>query len=155
VKFSVRPSIRLNHRECSPLGVNEGVNFTPRGQISPLGARGEVKNGPQTFVFCLAGKLEWRQCPIFRRHPDIHLELLGPLGHIQTKEGEDGGDREVPGALLDIFLSLLKFFFGGARGHMPLFPSNNIIPGSLSLGKFLTCLQQNCYAFPQIPYTLA
>jgi hypothetical protein len=23
------------------------VNFTPRGQISPLGARGEVKNGPQ------------------------------------------------------------------------------------------------------------
>jgi hypothetical protein len=59
VKFSVRPSILLNNRECSPLGVNEGVNFAPRGQISslgakftprgqnsPLGARGEVKNGP-------------------------------------------------------------------------------------------------------------
>jgi hypothetical protein len=42
------------------MGVNEGVNFTPRGQISPMGAkftprgeirpwgaRGEVKNGPQ------------------------------------------------------------------------------------------------------------
>jgi hypothetical protein len=28
------------------MGVNEGVNITPRGQISPLGAGGEVKNGP-------------------------------------------------------------------------------------------------------------
>jgi hypothetical protein len=25
--------------------VNEGVNIPPRGQITPLGARGEVKNG--------------------------------------------------------------------------------------------------------------
>jgi hypothetical protein len=47
VKLSGHPSILLNHRECSPLGVNKGVNVTPRGQISPLGARGEVKNGPQ------------------------------------------------------------------------------------------------------------
>jgi hypothetical protein len=46
VKFSVWPSILLNSRECSPLGVNKGVNIPPRGQISPLGARGEVKNGP-------------------------------------------------------------------------------------------------------------
>jgi hypothetical protein len=46
VKLSVCPSILINNRECSPLGVNKGVNFTPRGQISPLGARGEVKNGP-------------------------------------------------------------------------------------------------------------
>jgi hypothetical protein len=29
VKFSVRPSILLNSRECSPLGVNEGVNIPP------------------------------------------------------------------------------------------------------------------------------
>jgi hypothetical protein len=46
VKFSVCPSILLNNKECSPLGVNEGENFTHRGQISPLGAkfthRGEV-----------------------------------------------------------------------------------------------------------------
>jgi hypothetical protein len=41
VKFSVRPSILLN-----TLGVNEGVNISPKGQISPLGARGEVKNVP-------------------------------------------------------------------------------------------------------------
>jgi hypothetical protein len=34
VKFSVRPSILLNNRECSRLGVNEGVNTSPRGQIS-------------------------------------------------------------------------------------------------------------------------
>jgi hypothetical protein len=25
--------------ECSPLGVNEGVNIPPRGQISPLGVK--------------------------------------------------------------------------------------------------------------------
>jgi hypothetical protein len=34
--------------------VNEGVNIPPRGQISPLGARGEVKNGPlftQKFIY--------------------------------------------------------------------------------------------------------
>jgi hypothetical protein len=46
VKFSVRTSILLNSRECSPLGVIEGVKIPPWGQISPLGARGEVKNGP-------------------------------------------------------------------------------------------------------------
>jgi hypothetical protein len=39
VKFSVRPSILLSNKECSPLGVNEGVNFTPGGEISPLGAK--------------------------------------------------------------------------------------------------------------------
>jgi hypothetical protein len=42
------PSILLNSRECSP----QGVNISPRGQISPLGVklplgdRVEVKNGP-------------------------------------------------------------------------------------------------------------
>jgi hypothetical protein len=36
VKFSVRPSILLKSRECSPLGVNEVVNIPPREQISPL-----------------------------------------------------------------------------------------------------------------------
>jgi hypothetical protein len=39
VKFSVRPSILQNSRECSPLGVNEGVNIPPKGQISPLRAK--------------------------------------------------------------------------------------------------------------------
>jgi hypothetical protein len=57
VKFSVQVSIHyfihsffilLKSRECSPLGLNEGVNIPPRGKISPLGARGEVKNGPLT-----------------------------------------------------------------------------------------------------------
>jgi hypothetical protein len=46
VNFSVRPTILLNSWECSPLGVNEGVNIHRRGQISPLEAkftpRGEV-----------------------------------------------------------------------------------------------------------------
>jgi hypothetical protein len=49
VKFSVRPSILLYSRECSPLGVNQVVNIPPRGQIAPLGARGEVKNGPRVY----------------------------------------------------------------------------------------------------------
>jgi hypothetical protein len=35
VKFSVCPSILLNNRECSPLG----VNIYPRGQILPTGAK--------------------------------------------------------------------------------------------------------------------
>jgi hypothetical protein len=37
VKFSVCPSILLNSREHSPLGVNEGVEISPRGQIIPWG----------------------------------------------------------------------------------------------------------------------
>jgi hypothetical protein len=52
VKFSVCLSILLNNRECSPLGVNEGMNIPPRGQISPLGARCEVKNGPLGMNAC-------------------------------------------------------------------------------------------------------
>jgi hypothetical protein len=39
VNFSAHPSILLNSRECSPLGVNEGVNTPSRRQISPLGAK--------------------------------------------------------------------------------------------------------------------
>jgi hypothetical protein len=30
--------------------VNQGVNIPPRGQISPRGARGEVKNDPQVAL---------------------------------------------------------------------------------------------------------
>jgi hypothetical protein len=69
VKFSDRPSILLNNREYSPLGVNEGVNFTPRGQISPLGAWGEHKNGPQDdqigriladWVLVYSGQFFWK-----------------------------------------------------------------------------------------------
>jgi hypothetical protein len=36
-RASVRPFILLNIRECSPLGVNKGVNNPSRGQSSPLG----------------------------------------------------------------------------------------------------------------------
>jgi hypothetical protein len=36
VQFSVRPSILLNSRECSPpLGGHEGVNIHPRVKIHP------------------------------------------------------------------------------------------------------------------------
>jgi hypothetical protein len=49
VKFSVRPAILINSRVFT-LEVNEGVNISPRGQMSPLGARGEVKNGYLAFV---------------------------------------------------------------------------------------------------------
>jgi hypothetical protein len=44
VIFYVRPSILLNSRECSPLGVNEGVNITPRG----LG-----ENSPKGWLFTM------------------------------------------------------------------------------------------------------
>jgi hypothetical protein len=61
VKFSVRPSILLNSRQCSPPGGDRGVEISTRGQISPLATkltpRGEVKNGPlftqnMTFALC-------------------------------------------------------------------------------------------------------
>jgi hypothetical protein len=39
VKLSVRPSILPNSRECSLLGVNEGMNIPPRGKISPPGSK--------------------------------------------------------------------------------------------------------------------
>jgi hypothetical protein len=58
VNFSVRPSILLNNRECAPLGVNEGVKIHPRGQISPLGTRGEVKNDP-LFLNLLRANSYW------------------------------------------------------------------------------------------------
>jgi hypothetical protein len=48
VKFIVRPSILLNSRECSPLGVNLGVNISPRGQSSPLGVK--VTPGGQGWI---------------------------------------------------------------------------------------------------------
>jgi hypothetical protein len=38
------------------MGVNKGVNIPPRGQISPLGVRGEVKNGPLA-----TGRIECKQ----------------------------------------------------------------------------------------------
>jgi hypothetical protein len=47
-------------------GVNEGVNFTPRGQISPLGARGEVKNGPQALLSVTVGRIGSQE-PILRQ----------------------------------------------------------------------------------------
>jgi hypothetical protein len=45
VKFSVRPTILLNSRECSSLGVNEGVNILPREQSLPRGATILLKTG--------------------------------------------------------------------------------------------------------------
>jgi hypothetical protein len=39
VTFSVRPSILLSSRACSPQVVNERVNIPPRGQSSSLGTK--------------------------------------------------------------------------------------------------------------------
>jgi hypothetical protein len=39
VKFSVHPFILLNNRECSLLGVNEGVNIPPRETKSTSGGQ--------------------------------------------------------------------------------------------------------------------
>jgi hypothetical protein len=46
VKFYVCPSILLNSRERSPMGVNKEVNIPPRVQSSPLEANHVVKNWP-------------------------------------------------------------------------------------------------------------
>jgi hypothetical protein len=55
VKFSVRPSIFLNSRVCSSLGVGQilplWAKFTPRGEVRP-GGRGEVKNGFSFHLGC-------------------------------------------------------------------------------------------------------
>jgi hypothetical protein len=54
-KFYVSPSILLNSRECSLLGVNKGVNiplgdkFHPWGPSSPLGARGKLRMALRNF----------------------------------------------------------------------------------------------------------
>jgi hypothetical protein len=55
-KFTVPHSILLNTRECSPLGVNKGVNIPPLGtNFTPaLVDRGEVKNGPLSGTCCVA-----------------------------------------------------------------------------------------------------
>jgi hypothetical protein len=47
VKFSVRPSILLNSRECSPLG----AKFAPRGKLHPWGQTHVVKNWPHIGPF--------------------------------------------------------------------------------------------------------
>jgi hypothetical protein len=64
VKLYVRPSILLISRELSPLGVNKGVKISPRRQISPLGARVEVKNGPMEVKGDFTGRnvLEFLLC---------------------------------------------------------------------------------------------
>jgi hypothetical protein len=87
VRLSVRPSILLNSWQCSPLGVNKGVNIPSRGHIShlgakftpgsssPLGARGEVKNGPLALLdFYVCHSLRnWQNC---QDRPDKMFLLL-------------------------------------------------------------------------------
>jgi hypothetical protein len=43
LKLSVRPHSPLNSWECSPLGVNEGVNIPPGGQFHPSGWRVKLR----------------------------------------------------------------------------------------------------------------
>jgi hypothetical protein len=46
VKFSVRPSILLNNKECSPLGERRG-HFTSSGQVHPWGPGVKIRMGDQ------------------------------------------------------------------------------------------------------------
>jgi hypothetical protein len=88
-KFSVCPSILLNNRKCSHLGVNEGMNFEPRGQISPLGARGEVKNTPQVFtrMSCYAGQQRHSASPSNAADADAGCRQAVPIaGPAQSLE---------------------------------------------------------------------
>jgi hypothetical protein len=56
VKISLRgedslfaPFVLLNIKECSPLGVNEGVNYTAKGQSSPLVGQVHHSGQPSTL----------------------------------------------------------------------------------------------------------
>jgi hypothetical protein len=87
VKLSAHPSILLNSRECSPLGVNKGVNIPPRGQSSPLGAKfiprgwlhpwGQtmlLKTGLRAFTsFCFLHCCCWRKVELNKFY---HLWIL-------------------------------------------------------------------------------
>jgi hypothetical protein len=79
--------------------MNEGVNITPRGQISPLGARGEVKNGPLHLHFLRTSLRGSGQ----ELSPDFPvLDFDGSLGAAVHEEHVDrglGGPRR--GHLLD------------------------------------------------------
>jgi hypothetical protein len=93
VKFSVRPSILQNIRECSPLGVNKGVNIPPRVQISPLGAkfnpRGEVIPWGQRV------KLRLALCALSQVWQDCKSETDGIIvssGNSQPSAVRKGGD---------------------------------------------------------------
>jgi hypothetical protein len=49
---TLKHSFYIKRRMCSTLGVNKGVNIPPRGQRSPMGARGNFfKNNVQGPVF--------------------------------------------------------------------------------------------------------
>jgi hypothetical protein len=93
VKLSVCSSILLNIRECSTLGVNEGVNIspriqrshlvakcTPREHISPLGANHVVKNWPQA---CKSDEERARKfyTEVQRRGPQAFESLVQALAN--------------------------------------------------------------------------
>jgi hypothetical protein len=63
------PSVLLNSGECSSLGVNEGVNISPRGQSSPLVAKftpgGEVHPwGPGVKLRMALCWRRWQEWPL-------------------------------------------------------------------------------------------
>jgi hypothetical protein len=74
MKFSVRPSILLNGSECSPLGVNKGVNITPRGQLHPWGPGVKFSMALWTPNFVTIFS-----CALCRRFPVVMFML--PLSH--------------------------------------------------------------------------
>jgi hypothetical protein len=56
-------SILLNSRECSPLGLSEGVNIPPRGQISPLSDKSHPM-GPSSHLEVKCQKI-YQQFPLW------------------------------------------------------------------------------------------
>jgi hypothetical protein len=88
VEISVRPSILLSSRECSPPGVNKGVNISPRGHISPLGAKfppwGQVHPwgpGVKLRMALSPGAVLVHVCP-----PEPDVVLLGVVSRMTDHE---------------------------------------------------------------------
>jgi hypothetical protein len=65
------------------------VDIPPRGQISPLGARGEVNNGPQSAFF----KMEENILAPGLKSVPISLYLIGTC----KREQKSNTEREIEG----------------------------------------------------------
>jgi hypothetical protein len=88
VKFFVCPSILLNIRECSTLGVNEGANISPGAKFTPRGnLRMALRFTKSTPGWQVRGVLERGQEGRGRLRGHGHRRLL--RGRLERRE-EDG-----------------------------------------------------------------
>ena len=56
-----------------------------------------IKKIKFNFFPAMFGRDDQRVWPGLGRHPNFHPQLLGTFWHLQTKDGKNGGDREISG----------------------------------------------------------